>query len=125
MRTSLCLALVGVATLIAGGSARALESRLPYAASLTAPDEQSVRALAYIEASRVGSTLLQRIESESFAQELTDRETKIAFLSGASDRVLPDFQRLLVTEGFDAFNILSTSQTPRFKTRLKHSVCVV
>lgn len=116
---------MGVATLIAGGSARALESRLPYAASLTAPDEQSLRALAYIEASRVGSTLLQRIESESFVQELTDRETKIAFLSGASDRVLPDFQRLLVTEGFDAFNILSTSQTPRFKTRLKHSVCVV
>lgn len=125
MRISLCLAFACLAALITGGSALALESRLPYAASLPEPDEQSARALAYIEASRTGSTLLQRIESESFALELTDRETKIANLSGASDRVLSDFQRLLVTEGFDAFNILSAGSTPRFKTRLKHSVCVV
>ena len=125
MKPYFSLALWLCAVILAGGSAQALESRLPYGASLPAPNAENARNLAYIEATHVGSTLLQRIESENFALELSEREKKIQSLPNASDRVLPDFQRILVTEGFDAFNILSDSPTPRFKTRLKHSVCVV
>lgn len=125
MNPCFSLGLLVFSGFFAGSSACALESRLPYAAGLPEPDEQSVQTLAYIQASHVGSTLLQRIESDSFALELNNREKRIAALAGASDRVLPDLQHLLVTEGFDAFNILSSSPTPRFKTRLKHSVCVV
>lgn len=104
-------------------SSLALESQLTHAAFLPPLDDEEVKTLAGIEASTIGSTLLQRLRSESFQEEKAQREKAILSLS-QKDSPLQDFQHMLITEGFDAFDIISDQPTPRFSLRLKHSVCV-
>ncbi len=108
-----------------GNASYAIESRLNSAASFVPFNEEKTQTLTYIESSVEGSTLLERLASESFFSETLAREKEIASLAKKESEALTEFRRLLLKEGFEAFDLISDQVTPRFDRRLKHSVCVV
>ena len=106
-------------------AAFAVESRLPGAAVLPEVNQEATEALSFIEASTIGSTLLERLAGEVFQRELQEREAQIQALPQKKSDALDGFRRALIAEGFDAFDILSEQATPRYDRRLKNSVCVL
>ena len=61
-------------------AAFAVESRLPGAAVLPEVNQEATEALSFIEASTIGSTLLERLAGEVFQRELQEREAQIQAL---------------------------------------------
>lgn len=123
-RTIVTYAFASLAFLL-GSTCYAIESRLSAAASLFPFSEEKAQALSFIESATEGATLLERLASASFHNETKAREKEIASLPKKESDALTEFRRLLLTEGFEAFDLISDQSTPRFDRKLKHSVCVV
>lgn len=107
------------------GATYAIESRLTSTASLFPFSQERAQTLSYIESSTEGATLLERLASESFHNEALKREKEIQALPKKESDALSEFRRLLLTEGFEAFDLISNQSTPRFEKKLNHSICVV
>lgn len=116
---------VGCAVIAFSQATFAVESRLSGAAILPEVNQKAEEELSFLEASTIGSTLLERIAGEVFQQELQEREARIQALPKKKRDALEEFRRSLIAEGFDAFDILSEQTTPRYDKHLRNSVCVV
>ncbi len=123
-RAIVTLTVVSLAYLL-GSTCYAIESRLSAAASLFPFSEEKAQTLSFIESSTEGATLLERLTASSFHNETQAREKEISSLPKKRSDALTEFRRLLLTEGFEAFDLISNQSTPRFNRKLKHSVCVV